>query len=166
MQNVKSITPCLWFDNEAEDAARFYTAIFPASRITRITRYGSEGQDIHGRKPGTVQTVSFTLGGNAFTALNGGPIFKFNEAISLQIECRDQEEVDFYWERLSEGADPRTHQCGWLRDKFGLSWQVIPTVLPDMLGDPDTNKSQPVMRAMLQMKKLDIAKLKEAYDGR
>jgi predicted 3-demethylubiquinone-9 3-methyltransferase (glyoxalase superfamily) len=165
MQNVKSITPCLWFDSEAEDAARFYTTIFPASRVTRITHYGREGQDIHGRKPGTVQTVAFTLGGNAFTALNGGPLFKFNEAISLQVECRDQEEVDFYWERLSKGADPKTQHCGWLKDKFGLSWQVVPAVLPDMLSDPDPNKSQPVMRAMLQMKKLDIAKLKEAYDG-
>lgn len=164
--DIRSITPCLWFEHEAEDAARHYTGIFPNSRITRVARHGKVGREIHGGEPGSVLTVAFTLDGHPFTALNGGPQFKFNEAISLQIECRDQEEVDYYWEKLSEGGDPKAHACGWLKDKFGVSWQVVPAVLPDMLCDPDPEKSEPVVKAMLQMKKLDIAKLEEAYHGR
>ena len=163
MQKLKGISPCLWFDGEAEAAARFYVGIFPNSSITRISYYGEEGQDIHGHKPGTVLTVAFELAGNTFTALNGGPNFKFNEAISFQIECETQAEIDYYTEKLS--ADPKALVCGWLKDKFGVSWQAVPTILPQMLCDADRRKSERVMRALLAMKKLDIAALKAAYDG-
>jgi predicted 3-demethylubiquinone-9 3-methyltransferase (glyoxalase superfamily) len=159
------ITPCLWFDNQAEDAARFYTSVFKNSKITAIARYPDTGQEIHGKPPGSVLTVAFELNGQSFTALNGGPHFKFNEAVSFQIECEDQEEVDYYWERLSEGGAPAAQQCGWLEDKFGLSWQVVPKVLPEMIADPDTAKSQRAFQAMLQMKKLDIAALQRAFAG-
>lgn len=158
------ISPCLWFDHEAEDAARFYTAIFRDSKITAISRYGEAGQEIHGKPPGSVLTVAFELNGQSFTALNGGPVFKFNEAISLQIECETQEEVDYYWEKLSEGGDPNAQQCGWLKDQFGLSWQVVPKILPELLTDPDPAKSQRAFQAMLQMKKLDFAALQRAFD--
>ena len=159
------ISPCLWFDHQAEDAARFYTGIFKDSKITAISRYPEVGQEIHGKPPGSVLTVAFELNGQSFTALNGGPVFKFNEAVSFQIECETQEEVDYYWERLSEGGAPQAQQCGWLADKFGLSWQVVPKVLPEMLMDPDTAKSQRAFQAMLQMKKLDIAGLQRAFAG-
>ena len=159
------ISPCLWFDDQAEEAARFYTSIFKDSKIDLISHYGEVGQEIHGRPPGSVMTVVFELNGQTFTALNGGPIFKFNEAISLQVECDTQEEVDYYWERLSEGGDPAAHQCGWLKDKFGLSWQVVPKILPKLLTDPDTAKSQRAFAAMLRMKKLDVAELLRAFEG-
>ncbi len=159
------ISPCLWFDHQAEDAARFYTGIFKDSKITAISRYPEVGQEIHGKPPGSVLTVAFELNGQSFTALNGGPVFKFNEAVSFQIECETQEEVDYYWERLSEGGAPQAQQCGWLADKFGLSWQVVPKVLPEMLTDPDTAKSHRAFQAMLQMKKLDIAGLQRAFAG-
>jgi len=159
------ISPCLWFDHQAEDAARFYTGIFKDSKITAISRYPEVGQEIHGKPPGSVLTVAFELNGQSFTALNGGPVFKFNEAVSFQIECETQEEVDYYWERLSEGGAPQAQQCGWLADKFGLSWQVVPKVLPEMLMDPDTAKSRRAFQAMLQMKKLDIAGLQRAFAG-
>src|SRR5438093_1602199 len=159
------ISPCLWFDHQAEDAARFYTGIFKDSKITAIAHYPAVGQEIHGKPPGSVMTVAFELNGQSFTALNGGPIFKFNEAISLQIECETQEEVDYYWQRLSESGDPNAQQCGWLKDKFGLSWQVVPKILPKLLTDPDTAKSQRAFQAMLQMKKLDIAALQRAFAG-
>jgi predicted 3-demethylubiquinone-9 3-methyltransferase (glyoxalase superfamily) len=159
------ISPCLWFDNEAEDAARFYTAIFKDSKIVAISRYPEAGQEIHGKPPGLVLTVAFELNGQPFTALNGGPMFKFNEAVSFQIECATQEEVDYYWERLSEAGDPQAQQCGWLKDKFGLCWQIVPKVLPELLTDPDTAKSQRAFQAMLQMKKLDIAGLQRAFAG-
>jgi predicted 3-demethylubiquinone-9 3-methyltransferase (glyoxalase superfamily) len=162
MQGIQKIIPCLWFDRQAEEAARFYTAIFRNSKILNISYYGEAGQDAHGQAPGTVMTVSFELEGHAFTALNGGPTFKFNEAVSFQINCDDQEEVDFYWEKLGEGGDEKARQCGWLKDKFGLSWQVIPVVLIEMLNDADKRKSQKVMEAMLQMKKIDIAELHRA----
>jgi predicted 3-demethylubiquinone-9 3-methyltransferase (glyoxalase superfamily) len=157
------ITPCLWFDSQAEEAAGFYTAIFPNSKIVNITRYGKAGYEIHGRPAGTVMTVAFELEGQAFTALNGGPLFKFNEAISLQVSCETQEEVDFYWDRLSEGGDEKAQQCGWLKDRYGVSWQIVPTVLPGMVGDPDSEKSQRAMQAMLQMKKIRIDELRRAY---
>ena len=157
---MQTITPCLWFDDQAEDAAKFYTAIFKNSKIAAITRYGEAGRAVHGKKPGTVLTVAFELDGQAFTALNGGPMFKFNEAVSLQIHCETQEEVDHYWTKLSDGGDPKAQQCGWLKDKFGVSWQVVPTILPKLLSDPDPAKAQRVMQALLQMKKLDIEKLK------
>ncbi|HET7729642.1 MAG TPA: VOC family protein [Usitatibacter sp.] len=160
---MKKIVPCLWFDNQAEEAARFYTSIFPNSKILRISRYGKAGQQVHGRSPGSVMTVEFELDGQAFTALNGGPIFKFNEAVSLQVMCDTQEELDRYWQKLSAGGDPNAQQCGWLKDKFGLSWQVVPKALPDMVSSPDAAKSEKVFNAMLQMKKLDIAELRRAF---
>ena len=160
------ITPCLWFDHQAEEAARYYTGIFKDSKITAISRFGEAGKEIHGKPPGSVLTVAFELNGQSFTALNGGPVFKFNEAVSLQIECETQQEVDYYWERLSEGGDPKAQQCGWLKDKFGLSWQVVPKILPELLTDPDTVKSQRAFQAMMGMKKLDIAGLQRAFAGR
>ncbi len=156
------IAPCLWFDNQAEEAARFYTAIFPNSRIVRISRYGKAGHEVHHQPAGTVMAVAFELNGQPFTALNGGPVFKFNEAISLQILCDTQSEVDMYW-KLSEGGDPKAQQCGWLKDKFGVSWQVTPKVLADMLSDSNPERSGRVMEAMLKMKKFDIAALERAY---
>jgi predicted 3-demethylubiquinone-9 3-methyltransferase (glyoxalase superfamily) len=165
VQNSQKITPCLWFDNQAEDAAKFYTTIFKNSSIVNTTRYGEAGQEVHGKPPGSVMTVAFVLDGQAFTALNGGPIFKFNEAISFQINCETQEEVNYYWEKLSDGGDEKAQQCGWLKDKYGASWQVVPTVLPQMLNDARAEKSQRVMTEMLRMKKLDIEKLTRAYNG-
>ena len=164
-RSMQKITPFLWFDNQAEEAAEFYVSIFENSRIGRITRYGKEGYEIHGRTEGTVMTVEFEIEGQPFTALNGGPIFKFNEAISFQMHCETQDEIDYYWTKLSEGGDEKAQQCGWLKDKYGLSWQIIPTVLIELLHDPDDEKSQSVMRSMLQMKKIDIRILSRAYDG-
>jgi predicted 3-demethylubiquinone-9 3-methyltransferase (glyoxalase superfamily) len=165
MPTIQKITPCLWFDNQAEEAARFYTAIFENSNIVSITRYGAAGHEVHGRQAGTVMTVIFQLNGQAFTALNGGPMFKFNEAISFQVICDTQEEVDYYWEKLSKGGDEKAQQCGWLKDKYGVSWQVVPTVLPQMLIDSPSEKSERVMKSMLKMKKIDIEELKRAYEG-
>ena len=166
MRISSKIAPCLWFDNQAEDAARFYTGIFKDSKIVAVSRYGEAGQEVHGQKPGTVMTVAFELEGQSFTALNGGPVFKFNEAISLQITCESQEEVDHYWNKLSAGGDEKAQQCGWLKDRFGVSWQVVPRALIEMLLDTDAAKSQRVMTAMLKMKKFDIAELKRAYEAR
>lgn len=163
MPKFDRITPCLWFDKEAEEAAEFYVGIFKESKITNISRYGEAGFDVHGRPAGSVMTVDFEINGQPFTALNGGPVFKFNEAVSFQIYCETQQEVDQYWKQLTAGGDPEAQQCGWVKDKYGVSWQVIPTALIDMLGDPDTKKSQRVMEAMLKMKKLDIEKLRQAY---
>ena len=165
MNGVQPITPCLWFESEAEEAARYYTGIFKNSKIGTISRYGEAGREVHGRPPGTVMTVAFELDGQPFTALNGGPLFKFNEAISFQLMCRTQEEVDHYWNKLTAGGDEKAQQCGWLKDKFGVSWQVVPTVLVEMMSDPDKEKSGRAMQAMLQMKKLDIAELKRAFAG-
>ena len=159
------ISPCLWFDHEAEDAARYYTGIFNNSKITDISRYPDAGQEIHGKPAGSVMVAAFELDGQPFTALNGGPIFKFNEAVSFQIECETQEEVDYYWEKLSAGGDPNAQQCGWLKDKFGLSWQVVPKGMHEILNDPDTGKSKRAFEAMLQMKKLDIEGLQRAFAG-
>lgn len=163
MPTLQRITPCLWFDDQAEQAATFYTAIFDNSRITQIARYGEVGTEIHGRPAGSVMTVSFELDGQPFTALNGGPVFRFNEAISFQVRCETQQEVDHYWARLGDGGDEAAQQCGWLKDKFGVSWQIIPAVLLEMLNDTDYGRSQRVFAAMLQMKKLDIAMLERAY---
>lgn len=165
MPAFQRIYSCLWFDDQAEEAAGFYTAIFDNSRIVSITRYGEAGHEVHGRPAGTVMTVAFELDGQPFTALNGGPVFKFNEAISLQVNCATQEEVDYYWERLSAGGDESAQQCGWLKDKYGVSWQVVPTVVPEMLMDPDPEKSQRAMKAILQMIKIDIQGLGRAYAG-
>ena len=165
MATLQPITPCLWFDTQAEEAARYYTGIFKPSKIGRISRYTEAGREVHGRPAGTVMTVEFELNGQPFTALNGGPVFKFNEAISFQIMCRTQEEVDHYWNKLTASGDEKAQQCGWLKDKYGVSWQVVPTVLVEMMSDPDKEKSGRAMEAMLQMKKLDIAELKRAFAG-
>jgi predicted 3-demethylubiquinone-9 3-methyltransferase (glyoxalase superfamily) len=165
MQRIQRIAPCLWFDGQAEEAARSYVAIFSNSRIVRVAHYGEAGYEIHGRPAGTVMAVAFELDGQAFSALNGGPLFKFNEAISFQVNCQTQEEVDHYWEKLSAGGDAKAQQCGWLKDRYGVSWQVVPTVLFDMLNDPDPARSQRAMAAMLQMKKFDIEKLKRTFAG-
>jgi len=163
MQTITRITPCLWFDDQAEPAANFYVDLFPNSRILTISRYGEAGRDIHGKEPGTVMTVAFELDGQGFTARNGGPRFKFTEAVSFQVHCDTQEQIDRYWERLSEGGE--VGPCGWLKDRFGASWQVIPDVLIHMLNDPDHGKSQQAMAAMFKMKKIDIAELERAYAG-
>ena len=162
MQSIQRITPCLWFDRQAEEAAEFYTGIFRNPKILNISYYGEAGQDVHRQAPGTVMTVAFELDGYKFTALNGGQIFEFNEAISFQINCDDQDEVDYYWEKLGEGGDEKARQCGWLKDKYGVSWQVVPIVLMEMLNDSDKQKSQKVIKAMLQMKKIDISELHRA----
>ena len=162
---IQSITPCLWFDSQAEEAARFYIGIFKDSKIVAITRYPEAGQEIHGRAPGSVMTVEFELNGQPFTALNGGPHFKFNEAVSFQVMCQTQDEVDQYWNRLGQGGVPRAQQCGWLKDRYGLSWQVVPTGMVEMLNDPDREKANRAMDAMMQMKKLDISELKRAFEG-
>jgi predicted 3-demethylubiquinone-9 3-methyltransferase (glyoxalase superfamily) len=165
MLTTQRITPCLWFDDQAEEAATLYTSIFPGSRIVTVSRYGEAGREVHGRPPGSVMVVAFELEGQAFTALNGGPLFKFNEAISLQVSCRTQEEVDHYWEKLSHGGDEQAQQCGWLKDRYGLSWQIVPVALMEMMADPDPVKAGRVMQAMLQMKKIDIKGLRQAYSG-
>jgi predicted 3-demethylubiquinone-9 3-methyltransferase (glyoxalase superfamily) len=160
---MQKITTFLWFDDRAEEAANFYTSLFKNSRIDGIARYDDEGSKAAGRPKGTVMTVNFSLDGQEFAALNGGPLFKFSEAISLVVNCETQPEVDDLWEKLSKGGEKG--QCGWLKDRYGLSWQIVPTVLPRMLQDKDPRKSQGVMKAMLQMKKLDIARLKQAAEG-
>jgi predicted 3-demethylubiquinone-9 3-methyltransferase (glyoxalase superfamily) len=165
MQGIQRITPCLWFDDQAEEAAGFYTTVFKNSRIVRVSRYGEAGRDVHGKPAGSVMVVAFELDGQAFTALNGGPVFTFNEAISLQVHCETQEEVESYWERLSQGGDEKAQQCGWLKDRYGVSWQIVPALLPEMLGDPDAARSQRAMAAMLTMKKIDIETLKRAFAG-
>jgi predicted 3-demethylubiquinone-9 3-methyltransferase (glyoxalase superfamily) len=162
---MSKITPCLWFDGQAEEAAKFYLGIFPNSRVVSISRYGEAGTEIHGGKPGSVLTVEFELDGMRFTALNGGPLFKFNEAVSFQVPCKSQEEVDRYWAKLSAGGDPKAQQCGWLKDQYGLSWQVFPEKLVEMLQDKDRKKADRVMAAMLKMQKMDLAALERAYAG-
>lgn len=149
------ITPCLWFDSQAEEAANFYISVFKNSGIDVVNRYGKEGFEIHGQKEGTVLTVSFHINGQSFTALNGGPLFTFNESVSFQVFCDTQEEIDDYWEKLTEGG--QESQCGWLKDKFGVSWQIVPTILPELLRDPA--QAGRVTQAFLKMKKFDIGKL-------
>lgn len=165
MADSKRFTINLWFDNQAEDAANFYAGIFKNSRIGNIARYGKAGFEIHQRPAGSVMTVEFELDGQKFLALNGGPIFKFNEAVSFIINCDGQEEVDYYWDRLTAGGDPKAQQCGWLKDKFGVSWQVVPKQMNDLLKG-DSQKSQRAFQAMMGMKKLDVAALQRAYDGK
>jgi predicted 3-demethylubiquinone-9 3-methyltransferase (glyoxalase superfamily) len=165
MSVAHRLTPCLWFDDQAEEAARFYVDIFPNSRIRTIARYGKAGYEIHQRPAGSVMTVDFELDGSPLTALNGGPIFTFNEAVSLQINCETQEEVDYYWDRLTAGGDPAAQQCGWLKDRFGLSWQVVPTGMGEMLKDPEAPGAERAMAAMLQMKKINISELQRAFAG-
>ena len=161
---MQKITPCLWFDSNAEEAVRFYTSIFKKTKIRKIARYTEAGYEIHGRSAGSVMTIEFELNGQTFTALNGGPVFKFNEAISFQVSCKSQQELDYYWGKLSKGGDVKAQQCGWLKDKYGVSWQIVPAVLGEMLNGKDAEVSDPVMKALLRMRKLDIKKLKQAYE--
>ena len=165
MPTFARIVPCLWFADQAEEAALFYTSVFPNSRIVATTRYGEAGHEVHGRAAGSVMTVEFELHGHPFTALNGGPVFTFNGAVSLQILCDTQEEIDHYWERLGAGGDPSAQQCGWLKDRFGLSWQIIPRRLSELLGDPDPARASRVRQAMLAMGKIDVAALEAAHSG-
>ena len=156
---MQKITPCLWFDTDGEEAAKFYTSLFDDSRITDVSYYGEAGP----RPEGTVMTVSFELDGQQFLALNGGPDFTFNKALSLQVSCKDQEEVDKFWNGLSEGGEEGP--CGWLKDKYGLSWQIVPTALPELLSDPDPGRAQRAMQAMLGMRKIEIDGLRKAADA-
>jgi len=165
MPITNRIVPCLWFADEAEEAAKFYTGIFKNSRIRSMTRYGTAGQEVHKQKPGTVMTVEFELDGQTFTALNGGPLFRFNEAISFQVVCATQEEIDYFWEKLGAGGDPAAQQCGWLKDRFGLSWQVIPEGVEELYQDERSPAAERAMNAMLGMKKIDIEELRRAHAG-
>lgn len=162
MARLAIIQPCLWFDDQAEEAARFYTGIFPDSAIGTITRYTDMGQEHHGKPVGSVLTVAFTLAGQPFLALNGGPVFRFNEALSLQVLCETQDEVDHYWHHLTEGNPAAAMECGWLKDRFGLPWQVVPVRLTELLADPDAEVVRRVTRAMFAMQKMDIASLERA----
>jgi predicted 3-demethylubiquinone-9 3-methyltransferase (glyoxalase superfamily) len=159
------IIPCLWFDSEAEEAANYYVGIFPNSKVTSIVRYGTAGFEQHQRPAGSVMVAQFELDGQPFTALNGGPIFQFNEAVSLQVMCDTQEEIDSYWEKLGAGGDPKAQVCGWLKDRYGLSWQVVPKGMEEMLADPQSPAGGRAMEAMMKMKKIDIAELERAYAG-
>lgn len=164
--SIQQISPCLWFDGQAEEAARFYVSVFRKGKIGTITRTPKVGQEIHGRPAGSVLTVEFTLNGLPFLGLNGGPNFKFTEAVSLMILCDTQAEIDYYWEKLSAGGDPSAQACGWLKDRYGLSWQVVPRKLLKMWKDHESPGTERAFAAMLHMKKLDIAKLKAAYKGK
>lgn len=162
MTSIQKITTNLWFDTQAEEAVKFYTSIFKNSRIGRVARYPNEGQEIHGKAPGSVMTMEFWIENQQFLALNGGPVFTFSEAVSFIINCDSQDEVDYYWEKLSEGGDEKAQVCGWLKDKFGVSWQVVPKILPELLTQANPEKAQRTMKAMLKMKKLDIETLERA----
>jgi predicted 3-demethylubiquinone-9 3-methyltransferase (glyoxalase superfamily) len=162
---LSKIAPCLWFDTEAEEAAKFYVSLFPDSKIVKIARYGKAGFEQHQKPEGSVMTVQFELAGQSFTALNGGSTFKFNEAVSLQVYVKDQQELDYYWDKLGAGGNPKAQVCGWLKDRFGLSWQIAPANMVEWFGDPD-ERSERAMAAMMSMKKLDIATLEKAYHGR
>jgi predicted 3-demethylubiquinone-9 3-methyltransferase (glyoxalase superfamily) len=162
---MQTINPCLWFDKEAEEAADFYMSIFKNSRVHAISRYGEAGKEFHGKPAGSVMTVEFEINGQTFTALNGGPQFKFNEAISFQVMCDNQQEVDYYWDKLSAGGDPDAQACGWLKDKYGVSWQIVPVEFIELVKDRDPQRMQRAMQAMFGMKKLDLAALKRAADG-
>lgn len=163
-KTAQKITTFLWFDSQAEEAASFYVSIFKNSRIVGVTRYDDESSKAAGRPQGSVMTVVFELDGQVFTALNGGPLFKFTEAISLVVNCESQKEVDYFWDKLTAGG--QESQCGWLKDRYGVSWQITPTALLEMIADKDPEKSRRTMKAMLTMKKLDVEVLKKAYDGR
>lgn len=159
---IQRITPFLWFDGQAEEAVNHYVSIFDNSRIVSTTRYSKEGAEASGQPEGSVMTVAFQLAGQDFTAINGGPMFRFNEAISLVVNCETQEEVDHYWSRLSDGGDPQAQVCGWLKDRFGLSWQVVPTLVGELMSDPDPEKGRRAMEAILKMKKIDVEALRQA----
>ena len=164
--SIQQISPCLWFDGQAQEAARFYVSVFRKGKITAITRFPEVGQEVHGRPAGSVMTVEFVLNGLPFLGLNGGPNFKFNEAVSLMILCDTQDEIDHYWDKLSEGGDPSAQACGWLKDKFGLSWQVVPRPLMKLWKDHKSPGTKRAFAALMDMKKLDIAKLKAAFKGK
>ena len=164
MATMQKITSNLWFDKQAEEAAKFYTSVFKNSKIGRTTRYGKEGFEVHQMPEGTVMTIEFWLEGHQFVGLNGGPIFKFNESVSFIINCENQQEVDYYWEALTEGGDEKAQMCGWLKDKFGLSWQVVPTRLIELVTSPNKAKAGRAMNAMLKMKKIDIGTLEKAAE--
>ena len=165
MASLQRIVPCLWFASEAEEAARFYVDVFPSSRVLAVTRYPAAGQEVTGGEPGSVLTVDFELDGSRLTALNGGPIFEFNEAVSLQVMCSTQQEIDYYWDRLGAGGDPKAQQCGWLKDRYGLYWQIVPTGMEEMLADHTSDGARRAMAAVLSMKKLDIEAIRNAYHG-
>jgi predicted 3-demethylubiquinone-9 3-methyltransferase (glyoxalase superfamily) len=165
MAKLQKITTNLWFDHQAEEAAKFYASIFKNSRVGRIARYGRAGHEIHKRPEGSVMTVEFELEGQHFIGLNGGPVFKHSPAVSFIVYCDTQQEIDQYWHALAEGGDPKAQQCGWLSDRYGVSWQIVPSILPEMMADPDTERSQRVMSALLKMRKLDIAALKRAREA-
>lgn len=162
---MQKISTCLWFDDQAEEAAKFYTSIFPNSEISSIARYTEAGTEIHGHKAGAVMTVEFSLSGCKYLALNGGPHFKFNEATSQVVNCETQKELDYFWEKLGDGGEPEAQQCGWLKDKFGLSWQIVPTIISDLYTKGDAAQASRVMTAMLKMKKLNISELEKAAKG-
>ena len=159
-ERFQRITPFLWFDKNAEEAVRFYVSVFKNSRIGQITHYTKESSDASGQQQGSVMTIAFELDGQPFTAINGGPHFKFNEAVSFVVNCESQDEIDYYWEKLGEGGDPKSHVCGWLKDRFGLSWQITPSELPELMSTP--GKTTAVMKEVLKMKKIDLATLRRA----
>ena len=163
MHSLQKITPFLWFSGQAEEAAEYYVSIFRNARILGVSRYTEAGKEQHGQPPGSAMTVALELDGQKFTMLNGGPIFQFTPAVSFVINCESQEEIDHFWDHLTDGGDPAAQQCGWLKDKFGLSWQVVPTILPSLVMDADPTRAGRVMTAIMQMKKLDIAGLKKAH---
>ncbi|QTD44497.1 VOC family protein [Ottowia testudinis] len=166
MPTLQRIQPCLWFDTQGEEAARFYTGIFPDSRMGAISHYPETGRDQHGKPPGSVMTVSFELLGQPFLALNGGPHFKFNEAVSLMVLCDTQAEIDHYWSALSQGGDPAAQQCGWLKDRYGVSWQIAPAAFADWITSADHAAVERYMGVMMGMKKLNLAQLRQAFEGR
>lgn len=159
---MKRIAPCLWFDHDAEEAVKFYTGIFKKSSILKMSHYGKAGYEFHGRPEGSIMTIEFEINGQVFTALNGGPVFKFNEAVSFQVVCEDQDEIDFYWNKLSEGGDPSAQQCGWLKDRYGVSWQIV----PDLLSRPECRVDDALMEALLKMKKIDLNTLQRAVSSK
>ncbi len=164
MANLRRIAPCLWFDNQAEEAAHFYVSIFKNSSIGAIARYGKAGFEHHHKPAGSVMTVAFALDGQEFLTLNGGPLFKFNEAVSLMVNCETQDEIDYYWDKLGAGGDPNAKMCGWLKDKFGLSWQIVPADMDEIMGG-DPEKASRAMAAVIEMKKLDMAAIRRAYNS-
>jgi predicted 3-demethylubiquinone-9 3-methyltransferase (glyoxalase superfamily) len=165
MRPIAKITPCLWFHERAEEAANFYVGVFPDSRINAMSRYGEAGREIHGKQPGEVLTIAFELSGQPFTILNGSPAFPFGPAISMQVSCDTQDEIDYFWERLGDGGDESARQCGWVQDKYGLSWQVVPSIMNELLDPSMPGRSNRVLAALMPMKKLDIAKLRQAAEG-
>lgn len=163
---ISPLTTCLWFDGQAEEAAQLYTSVFPNSKITHRQHYAGVAQDVHGQQPGSLMVIEFSLGGHKFVGLNGGPMFKHSEAVSFMVDCDDQSEIDHYWEKLGEGGDPNRRQCGWLADKFGVAWQVIPKALKEMMSSDDKEAAGRVTAAMMQMKKMDLAGLRKAFEGK